>query len=87
MYSAASTKHDDRVIALALALWAIKQSPKTMAMMEKRHPLPDAVELGINSAPQREKWSDNVPKALQNILGEADATPVYQNYIRGFGDY
>jgi hypothetical protein len=56
MVSASGGKHDDRVVALALALKAVAQSPKLHAhMTRERYRLPTATDLNINANPEIER--------------------------------
>lgn len=82
IYNAKGRKHDDRVIAFALALYAVKQSPKLLAELTNAAPhLPSAVDIGINVSPQYER-DTKLPAELENLLGER--IPVLPcNPIRG----
>ena len=86
-YRGAGSSKDDRVMAMALAIMAVRQSPKYFAeMTKKRHAeLPDAVELGINSSPQvEERRTKAVPDAVKEYLGEEKSYELAVNPIRGF---
>lgn len=86
IFNAKGKKHDDRVVAFALALYAVRQSPKLLATLTAAAPtLPSAVDLGINRAIQP-VVNDKLPAEIENLLGErADALPA--NPIRGYMGY
>ncbi|GAC1407109.1 MAG: hypothetical protein NVSMB64_13550 [Candidatus Velthaea sp.] len=90
-YNAKSHKHDDRVIALALALYAVRQSPKMFsALTDNRHGIPNAVELGLSKAPtpeqiRKENSDDVLPKVVSEALGRELQVPF--NPIRGYGAF
>lgn len=72
MYSARSKRHDDRVMGLALALYAVKQSPKLRMILEGEQMVPSARDLGLNSSVQVLDRSDDLPPQLRNIMGMSD---------------
>jgi hypothetical protein len=78
--------HDDRVMAMALALKCVDQSPRYLAeMTRKRHNLiPSAIELNINHAPEvEERKLNSVPEAIAEHLGDNVAYDLSMNPIRG----
>jgi hypothetical protein len=84
MHSAGGRKHDDRVIAMALALLAVRQSPGLYTTMtQHQHALPTAAQLGISHAgavPVSAKLPAGFPDDLKNILEG-------QNKAAGFGGW
>ena len=82
-YSASGRNHDDRVMAFALALIAVRQSPKlTTLISQNAHNVPTAVELGLNRAPTVPQ--QRTPKALENLFDGQDVYAIPANPIRGF---
>ncbi len=77
--------HDDTVMAMALALRAVRQSPKLHAeITTKRHvELPSAVDLGLNDSPQvMARKMENVPEAVRMYFEGLDEY-LPSNPIRG----
>ncbi len=86
-FSAAGAANDDRVMAMGLALRAVRQSPKLFAeLTTKRHDeLPSAVDLGLNDSPQvLDRKAKAVPEAIRMYFDEIDVN-VPVNPIRGVG--
>ncbi len=83
MYKASGRNHDDRVMAFALALIAIKQSPKLLSLASQNaHNVPSAVELGLNRAPQMPDYK-KTPTAIENLLNGQEDYAFAANPIRG----
>lgn len=87
-FGAEGGMHDDTVIAAALALYAVRQSPKIAHLLyDKVHDaIPNAVELGLSHAPAFEEIEKrHLPKPiLDKLENESYAIPL--NPIRGHDD-
>lgn len=76
MYSAAYRAHDDRVIALCLAMYAVRQSPGLYSeMASHQHSIPSAVDLRLNRSPVQteisrlpKSFTDELPPEIANIF-------------------
>lgn len=76
-YGAKGRGHDDCVMAFALALYAVRQSPKLFsAMTANKQKVPTARDLGLSAAPRVAE-----PKVPAEFLKRADE-PAYWNPIR-----
>ncbi len=81
-YSASGRNHDDRVMAFALALIAVRQSPKLTTLIAlNADRVPTAVELGLNRAPAPPE--QKAPKAMENLFDGQHAFVMPANPIRG----
>lgn len=74
-FSASSRKHDDRVIAMCLATYAIRQSPKMFSEISTHYyGSPSAVDLGLNKSssgvkrPLPRSFTDTLPPEIANLL-------------------
>lgn len=87
MYSAKGKNHDDRVMAFALALIAVKQSPKLLTLMSGNGDRQvSAVDLGLNRAPVLPD-NEKIPAAMLNVLDGRGDYEVPANPIRGYLDW
>jgi hypothetical protein len=89
--------HDDRVMAMALALAVVRQSPRMLAGFSNRHEPaePDAVDAMIHSAPvvsvngvvdgKTASERQRVPEEVRKLLDGTDLLAVPSNPIRGIG--
>ena len=86
-YKGSGASKDDRVLAMCLAIRAVRQSPKLFEEFTKnRHQeIPSAVELGLNTSPQAEQRTrDAMPEAMRAYFDEAGGFDVPANPIRGY---
>lgn len=84
-YYGAHSKHDDCVMAMGLALRAVRQSPKLHSeITAKRHvSLPTAVDLGLNDSPQvMARKMEAIPEAVRMYFEGIDEY-LPSNPIRG----
>lgn len=65
-YGAQAGKHDDRLIAMALALMGVEQTPKLAAVYKSKSKFPSTGALGISAAPAHEEKP--MPAAIQEII-------------------
>jgi len=71
-FEADNDGHDDRVMALCLACYAIRQSPKLLAELDtksKNH-VPEAVDLMLNDSPPPRHAHPGIPEQLREQLKE-----------------
>ena len=94
-----SGSHDDRVMAMALALAVVRQSPRMLAGFSKVHTprQPNAVDAMINAAPALAQDANGViegktaterqrvPDEVRKLLDGVDILAVPSNPIRGVG--
>ena len=96
-YEADSNNRDDRVMALMLACFCVRQSPKLLGQLTQdanRWQLPTAAEAGINTAPamptplvspfSMQPAFDALPENVRRSLGfSSEILGVPSNPIRG----
>ena len=85
-YKGVGNAHDDRVMAMALAVMAVRQSPKHFSEMTKRKHvvLPSAYDLGINDTVQIEsRRNAAIPEAIKQHFSHEPTYDLSVNPIRG----
>src|SRR6185312_5599697 len=87
-FEADNEGHDDRVMGLCLACYAIRQSPKLLAEMntKQKNPVPDAVDLMLSDAPPPRHQHPGIPEQLREQLKESNMA-IVGNPIRSELDF